>query len=1798
MNNFHFFSRDFTGLPSSLSDSSLDGDSIDMNIERKYSMDDILLELANMPRDKGKDFLDSLKEVPSCLNIKEDLVWQFHNNEDWSNTIKQLPISEIISVVPPKELPGLFRYECPIDDCTFCFDGMKPLRNHMREFHPGSYNEKHKTEYNDHTFGEILYSIFGIGYTNLPVIFVDPKTENNTSTFNINCPIAGCYERFQNDQELKRHHNGHRDIEKGMSLFWSPILHFIREYNKIPTLEDLCKDGFLERYDNNGVNAFSFNQSNTTHIKDYARDLILQETTTFPCSFNIFPDSHLDTSLKKCGINFEYDHYTTQPTWQMVTGDPIHDSAEDDSFSDEKYDGDTTNSPYESQALRENSEPEFPTSSQRDQASDEIHLPTPSNAIRSEEDLCSFERHMIESLVEVNDVSSLIGLIEEWNEISIEHDRVCTKEDTPILTLLKLDGLRFPLPKYGCPYSCGEGMIKNLSNLRQHLRKEHTHSTKQYIQMCIEPITGPGQLRCLNEDGEILELVPHICPYVGCNHFSSSTQITAHMADKHKDKRSLYEEFGPFWAAHIDCARVENRLIHTGEWTRERDIFICEHENCDKAFPSLISITQHWRFHEKLIVNETPPHKHGKLCYVEGEIPTPSKPRNIPRPTNHIEATNSPAYQRIAREDSNSIENDLQIVNMSNEDLITQAKKWITDHGKEEDTGVSLPSMRSQRRKTLRVGLNDMFTNVWIPMLERYAPMNDSEDEQTKLDGVIYRINHEIRMHCCSALKLKPSKMQRKQRSSENNNEETIAAEKIKAIRNNTAKIVKWISEYYELSQMDNSEQTIRNRIGALENKLLDITENQSDEWCMTVFGGRSLEDIKKTLNEDIEHIEAKISWIKSKLDENIQNSKKGEINRLRDIYDDNPLKALNHYVWPKNTPTNEMNAKKIVQHYGPCWSTAAEGYESEHLDQTFKIPTILDDLDNAQLLKDIIDVKNIESIINSRNHISAHGRDAISYAIFKLCSKNAAKFFSVLFRSIIKTGLIPESWKTTRTVMLYKKGDANKPENWRPIGITSTVYRIFTCSIARSITNINRKTPIFNDAQKGFISGNGCSEHITILNELCYNATRTESEIHLMAIDFSNAFGSVPHDLIFDVLQRKGFGNEICRVVRSIYENNFTTVEVNGTKSERLPWRRGVIQGCPLSPILFNCALDPLLWKLTKDNQKDGVIIRDRNGNEITINAQAYADDVVLVSPTVESMNNLIYSTRDFAEFSKLTVAPQKCISMSKCRNATPTFLMNNQEIPAKDIGKCIRYLGAPISGSKASRVKYCRTTLEDVQIRTNSVFNSNLTILQKLDAIKSYVLPRLDFLLENGQFAINDLDKLDRKLRGQIDREIRASGIPISFFYTSSSYGGLGLPKLTETQYSRQIKKYCSMLLSPFKKTRKLMKIMTRDETVYRGIEKVENSPFLDWKITNGELTQSHKDGTDCSVIQAFRAAKSLKVHVKMKKKTVSLRGDEDEETICNTPQAINKTLRGITRSRWHKELTNLPFHGHSFTTLADTQTSNKLLCTRKRKINDPLFKFIIRARTNTLPTPELIAKNKKGNTNPHCNECNNLGSLKHLINGCRMRMNKFKYRHNLIVDRLIKEIRSKKPNVVIHESQPITAGNERVEGAGRDLKPDIWYYENDVLNIIEVSVPYGELKDVEGTLTNSLESTFNHKIEKYSPLAQQCSTQFECEVKLNAIIVSSLGAIPKCTHDTITKMFDKTRVKKIEEGLSYDAIIGSAVIFWNVDPRSYNDTRTREFLDTYENQLALNEENEIREIQESEHEGDHQMASDTSR
>ncbi|MDR3078594.1 MAG: hypothetical protein LBU15_00990 [Rickettsiales bacterium] len=116
-------------------------------------------------------------------------------------------------------------------------------------------------------------------------------------------------------------------------------------------------------------------------------------------------------------------------------------------------------------------------------------------------------------------------------------------------------------------------------------------------------------------------------------------------------------------------------------------------------------------------------------------------------------------------------------------------------------------------------------------------------------------------------------------------------------------------------------------------------------------------------------------------------------------------------------------------------------------------------------------------------------------------------------------------SWKEARTILLHKKGDCEVIGNWRPISITNCAYQIFTCLLTRVFQDINARYGIFTYPQKGFIKKtNGCSEHGIMLNELFLDARRGHNGLVMTTIDFTNAFGSVPHQLIMSMMRQRNF--------------------------------------------------------------------------------------------------------------------------------------------------------------------------------------------------------------------------------------------------------------------------------------------------------------------------------------------------------------------------------------------------------------------------------------------------------------------------------------------------------------------------------------------------------------------------------------------------------------------------------------------------------------------------------------------------
>lgn len=115
--------------------------------------------------------------------------------------------------------------------------------------------------------------------------------------------------------------------------------------------------------------------------------------------------------------------------------------------------------------------------------------------------------------------------------------------------------------------------------------------------------------------------------------------------------------------------------------------------------------------------------------------------------------------------------------------------------------------------------------------------------------------------------------------------------------------------------------------------------------------------------------------------------------------------------------------------------------------------------------------------------------------------------------------------------------------------------------------------------------------------------------------------------------MKRRGFPIELIKAIKNLYQNSFTNFHVNGEISDSIQIKRGVRQGCPLSPTLFNLCLESLLKKIQIKHKDDGFNIPLDNGEILNFTVQAYADDVILISHSPEAMQRMLNTVEKFCQ-------------------------------------------------------------------------------------------------------------------------------------------------------------------------------------------------------------------------------------------------------------------------------------------------------------------------------------------------------------------------------------------------------------------------------------------------------------------------------------------------------------------------------------------------------------------------------------
>jgi hypothetical protein len=325
------------------------------------------------------------------------------------------------------------------------------------------------------------------------------------------------------------------------------------------------------------------------------------------------------------------------------------------------------------------------------------------------------------------------------------------------------------------------------------------------------------------------------------------------------------------------------------------------------------------------------------------------------------------------------------------------------------------------------------------------------------------------------------------------------------------------------------------------------------------------------------------------------------------------------------------------------------------------------------------------------------------------------------------------------------------------------------------------------------------------------------------------------------------------------------------------------------------------------------------------------------------------------FVDWSEMEVNAKRCATASYMINRNhhrsslvESLKFKNKEIANLTLAQSLKYLGTAVAPRKEVKLEAIEAKLTEIRVRLKTIMESSLLIVQNIDAVKTFLIPILDFAMLNGDVGQKQLAILDKHIRRTIDDALRAPGLPVECHHASWQDGGLSYPSLVDRRRVLMIRSFGQMMMSRDEKIRTAMREMSEEERVFRRIEIDEESSFLNWREESGER------GTASLVSRTRETCKKMKIKLKIVGNEMIV-GREGSEMKTKTAAGVGHFLtQKIIRTDKIEELMKLEVHGASYETLRNNEMSNGMLTNIHTRRSDAFFRFVIMGRTDCLPTP----------------------------------------------------------------------------------------------------------------------------------------------------------------------------------------------------------------------------------------------------
>jgi hypothetical protein len=220
----------------------------------------------------------------------------------------------------------------------------------------------------------------------------------------------------------------------------------------------------------------------------------------------------------------------------------------------------------------------------------------------------------------------------------------------------------------------------------------------------------------------------------------------------------------------------------------------------------------------------------------------------------------------------------------------------------------------------------------------------------------------------------------------------------------------------------------------------------------------------------------------------------------------------------------------------------------------------------------------------------------------------------------------------------------------------------------------------VVKPTQTAFMPGRHILEGVLVLHETIHELHHKKLDGVLLKIDFEKAYDKVNWSFLQQAMRMKGFDPKWCRWIHDFVSRGSVGIRVNDDIGHYFQTKKGLRQGDPLSPILFNIVADMLaiiIQRAKEDGQVDGLIPHLVDGG---VSILQYADDtIIFMENNLEKALNMKLILYLFEQLSGLKINFHK--SEIYCFGRAKEIEGEYKELFGCEAGSFpFKYLGIPI--------------------------------------------------------------------------------------------------------------------------------------------------------------------------------------------------------------------------------------------------------------------------------------------------------------------------------------------------------------------------------------------------------------------------------------------------------------------------------------------------------------------------------------